>query len=126
MTPAFNVLFLCTHNSARSIMAEAILNQLGGGRFHAYSAGSAPVMAPNPEVIAKLRALGHDTSGFRSKSWDEFTGPQRAADGFRHHALRHAGRGQLARISARCRLPPPGRCLIPPSSPAARWSVPPC
>jgi ArsR family transcriptional regulator, arsenate/arsenite/antimonite-responsive transcriptional repressor / arsenate reductase (thioredoxin) len=74
MTPAFNVLFLCTHNSARSILAEAILNQLGGGRFHAYSAGSAPVMAPNPEVIAKLRALGHDTSGFRSKSWDEFTG----------------------------------------------------
>ncbi len=74
MTPAFNVLFLCTHNSARSILAEAILNQLGGGRFHAYSAGSAPAAAPNSEVIAKLRALGHDTGGLRSKSWDEFTG----------------------------------------------------
>ncbi len=61
MTPAFNVLFLCTHNSARSIMAEAILQRLGGTRFQAWSAGSDPIAAPNPEVIAKLRALGHDT-----------------------------------------------------------------
>ena len=75
MTPAFNVLFLCTHNSARSIMAEAILQQLGRGRFRAYSAGSAPIAQPNPEVIAKLRAFGHDTDGLRSKSWHEFTGP---------------------------------------------------
>ena len=75
MTPAFNVLFLCTHNSARSIMAEAILNKLGGGRFHAYSAGSDPIAEPNPAVIEKLKALGHETAMLRSKSWDEFTGP---------------------------------------------------
>lgn len=75
MTAAFNVLFLCTHNSARSIMAEAILRQLGGTRFQAWSAGSDPIAAPNPEVMAKLRAFGHDTEGLRSKSWQEFTGP---------------------------------------------------
>lgn len=75
MTAAFNVLFLCTHNSARSIMAEAILRRDGGAGFRAYSAGSDPVAAPNPEVIARLRSLGHDTAGLRSKSWNEFTGP---------------------------------------------------
>ncbi len=75
MTPAFNVLFLCTHNSARSIMAEAILTAIGGGRFRAYSAGSEPNAEPNAEVMQKLRAFGHDTSGLRSKSWHEFTGP---------------------------------------------------
>jgi protein-tyrosine-phosphatase/DNA-binding transcriptional ArsR family regulator len=75
MTPAFNVLFLCTHNSARSIMAEAILKKHGGGRFRAYSAGSQPIARPNAEVMEKLRALGHDTAHLRSKSWHEFTGP---------------------------------------------------
>ena len=75
MTPAFNVLFLCTHNSARSIMAEAILDQLGQERFHAYSAGSDPNAAPRPEVIEKLRTFGHDVSELRSKSWDEFMRP---------------------------------------------------
>jgi arsenate reductase len=75
MTPAFNVLFLCTHNAARSIMAEAILNKLGGGRFHAYSAGSDPVAEPNPAVIEKLKTLGHSTEILRSKSWHEFVGP---------------------------------------------------
>src|SRR5690348_15400132 len=74
MTAAFNVLFLCTHNSARSIMAEAILQKYGGERFHAYSAGSKPIAKPNAEVLAKLRALGHDTDQLRSKSWGEFTG----------------------------------------------------
>jgi arsenate reductase len=75
MTPAFNVLFLCTHNSARSIMAEALLHKVGGDRFRAYSAGSEPIAAPLPEVIARLRAFGHDTTLLRSKSWNEFTGP---------------------------------------------------
>ncbi len=75
MTPAFNVLFLCTHNTARSIMAEAILRKYGGVRFHAYSAGSDPVAAPHPDVIKKLRAFGHDTTILCSKSWHEFTGP---------------------------------------------------
>ncbi len=75
MTPAFNVLFLCTHNSARSIIAEAILQKVGGSRFQAYSAGSEPIAAPLPEVVEKLRALGHDVSQLRSKSWNEFVGP---------------------------------------------------
>jgi ArsR family transcriptional regulator, arsenate/arsenite/antimonite-responsive transcriptional repressor / arsenate reductase (thioredoxin) len=75
MTAAFNVLFLCTHNSARSIMAEAILQKVGGDRFRAWSAGTEPNAEPNPEVIARLRALGHNTSDLRSKSWHEFTGP---------------------------------------------------
>jgi len=72
----FNVLFLCTHNSARSIMGEAILSKIGHGRFRAFSAGSNPFeTGPLPEVISQLKALGHDVSGLRSKSWDEFTGP---------------------------------------------------
>jgi arsenate reductase len=75
MTPAFNVLFLCTHNSARSILAEAILHQIGGSRFRAYSAGSDPIDAPLSEVIERLRTLGHDVGTLRSKSWNEFTGP---------------------------------------------------
>ena len=75
MTPAFNVLFLCTHNAARSIMAEVLLDKLGRGRFRAYSAGSDPGPAPNPDVLARLATLGHDTATLRSKSWHEFTGP---------------------------------------------------
>src|SRR5579875_3241849 len=75
ITPAFNVLFLCTRNSARSIMAEAILESVGKGRFRAYSAGSNPAPEPMPEVIALLRKLGHDVSRLHSKSWDEFCGP---------------------------------------------------
>ena len=74
--PAFNVLFLCTRNSARSIMAEAILAKVAPGRFAAHSAGSAPAPeGPLPEVLSQLKALGHDVSGLRSKSWEEFTGP---------------------------------------------------
>ncbi|MCX7361143.1 MAG: arsenate reductase ArsC [Alphaproteobacteria bacterium] len=75
MTPAFNVLFLCTRNSARSLMAQAILEQIGGGKFNAYSAGSAPAASPMPEVIDRLRALGHDVSGLSCKSWSEFAHP---------------------------------------------------
>ncbi|MGH6620855.1 MAG: metalloregulator ArsR/SmtB family transcription factor [Alphaproteobacteria bacterium] len=75
MKPSFNVLFLCTHNSARSIAAEALLNKIGRGSFRAYSAGSEPADAPNPAVIEKLKGLGHDVSRLRSKSWDEFARP---------------------------------------------------
>lgn len=71
---AYNILFICTRNSARSIMAEAILATVGRGKFNAYSAGSAPAAAPMPEVIDRLRAMGHDVSRLRSKSWSEFTG----------------------------------------------------
>jgi len=70
-----NVLFLCTANSARSIMAEVILNDIGRGRFFAYSAGSKPAAKPMPEAIERLRSLGHNVSKARSKSWDEFSAP---------------------------------------------------
>jgi protein-tyrosine-phosphatase len=68
----FNVLFLCTGNSARSIMAEAILNRIGMGKFHACSAGSHPKGRVHPETIRLLQSLHYDTSSFRSKSWSEF------------------------------------------------------
>ena len=71
----FNVLFLCTGNTARSILAESILRKDGAGRFRAFSAGSHPKGVVNPFAIKVLESLDYPTDGFRSKSWDEFAAP---------------------------------------------------
>jgi arsenate reductase len=71
----YNVLFLCTGNSARSVLGEAIMNALPGGKFRAYSAGSQPKGQVNPLTLHTLKEMGLPTEGYRSKSWDEFATP---------------------------------------------------
>lgn len=78
MTAPFRILVLCTGNSARSILGEAILAQAGAGRIEAFSAGSKPKGVPHPGALRLLAAKNIDTSRFRSKSWNEFTGPEAA------------------------------------------------
>ncbi len=70
-----NILILCTGNSARSILGEVLVSDLGQGRLKGYSAGSTPKGQPHPVALETLRAHGHDTAGLRSKSWDEFAAP---------------------------------------------------
>jgi arsenate reductase len=72
----YNVLFICTGNSARSILAEGILNELGKGKFRAFSAGSHPKGEVHPQALATLKRLHMPDTGYRSKSWDEFVAPQ--------------------------------------------------
>lgn len=78
----FNVLFLCTGNSARSVLAESILQKDGAGKFRAFSAGSQPKGEVNPWSLRVLESLGYPHEGFRSKSWDEFSGPHAPAMDF--------------------------------------------
>ncbi|TLP45548.1 arsenate reductase ArsC [Cohaesibacter sp. CAU 1516] len=105
-----NILFLCTGNSARSILAEAILNRVGAGRFTAFSAGSQPKGEPNPWALGLLQSQQFDLSDFRSKSWDEFaaeTAPQM------HH------------IITVCDNAAGEACPIWPGKPAtAHWGIP--
>jgi arsenate reductase len=107
---SFNVLFLCTGNSARSIIAEAILNKIGQGKFRAFSAGSQPKGEVNPNTIALLRGLDYDTSMFRSKSWSEFA---------------QAGAPQLDFVFTVCDNAAGEACPFWPGQPmTAHWGIP--
>ena len=98
MTPAFNVLFVCTHNSARSIMAEALLEKIGRQRFHAYSAGSEPAERPLPEVIERLQGARARCQHAALQVVEGVHRSRCAAHGFRHRALRHAAGSVLSGI----------------------------
>lgn len=110
MSSTRNVLFLCTANSARSILAEAILNRQGEGRFRAFSAGSQPRGIPNPDGIRFLQSEGYDTDFARSKSWDEFA---------------VQGAPQMEIIITVCDNAAGESCPIWPGRPAtAHWGIP--
>ena len=109
----YNVLFLCTGNSARSILAEAILNKAGAERFRAYSAGSHPKGRVHSETLRLLRSLGYDTSAFSSKSWDEFAEPGALA-------LRFVFTGPAAMMPR----PKLARCGPVQPTTAPHWGVP--
>ena len=106
----YNVLFLCTGNSARSIFGEAILNKAGTGRFTAFSAGSRPAGAVHPYTLDLLRQLDHSVSGLRSKAWDEFSAP---------------GAPQLDFVFTVCDDAAAETCPVWPGQPmSAHWGIP--
>lgn len=108
--PSFNVLFLCTGNSARSIIAEAILNKIGAGKLKGFSAGSQPKGQVHPETLRLLQSLGYETEGLRSKSWSEFAQP---------------GAPTLHFVFTVCDNAAGEACPIWPGKPAtAHWGVP--
>ncbi len=110
MPAHYNVMFLCTGNSARSIMAEAIMNRKGRSNFIAYSAGSHPAGFVRPEALKQIAAAGLDTEGFYSKSWDEFTKP---------------GAPQLNFVFTVCNNAAKEICPVWPGQPlTAHWGVP--
>jgi len=88
MPEAYNVLFLCTGNSARSILAESILRKDGAGRFRAFSAGSTPKGTVHPMALRVLESVDYPIDGMRSKSWQEFASPGAPVMDFRLHRLR--------------------------------------
>lgn len=105
-----NVLFLCTGNSARSVIAEAVMNREGRGRFRGFSAGSQPKGAVNPHTVELLNKLNYDTSGFRSKSWSEFA---------------QAGAPPLDFVFTVCDSAAGESCPVWPGQPmTAHWGVP--
>ena len=110
MASHYNVLFLCTGNSARSIFAEAILNRKGSPNFTAYSAGSYPRGSIHPEALRYLRTLGLPSAGLRSKSWDEFAAP---------------GAPQMDFVFTVCDKAASEACPIWPGHPmTGHWSIP--
>jgi arsenate reductase (thioredoxin) len=110
MSQIHNVLFLCTHNSARSILAEAILNKAGAGRFRAFSAGSQPSGEVHPYALQLLESMNFDTSFARSKSWDEFAQP---------------GAAEMDFVFTVCDSAANESCPVWPGHPmTALWSVP--
>ena len=105
----YNVLFLCTGNSARSILAEALINQWGRSKFQGFSAGSHPKGQVHPIALELLQRINFPTEGLRSKSWDEFAVPGVAPTRFCLHGLRQRGRGGVPVLAGAAHDGPLGR-----------------